>query len=76
MFFPNPLTNNVLSFQIDEELEEVLVEITDIKGVMVYQQKITSTNNQVNLADLSGGIYQVTMTTPSSRTTENLVINN
>lgn len=54
--YPNPATD-VLNITISDLNEDLTVVIYDILGKKVFSQKLTETNNQLNLSSLTTGIY-------------------
>lgn len=54
--FPNP-TSDVLNVKLETMPENNLLTINDFTGRIVYETKVTDNNTQINISDLSSGIY-------------------
>ncbi|PQJ78028.1 choice-of-anchor V domain-containing protein [Polaribacter porphyrae] len=54
--FPNPARDRI-TIQLSSESDETRVEFYDNLGKLALAQKITSTNNKVDVNNLSSGIY-------------------
>jgi len=55
--YPNP-NNGTFTLQLNE-YENTSVEVYNIIGECVYRQPATSSNSQINITDLSNGMYQL-----------------
>ncbi|MEZ4805605.1 MAG: T9SS type A sorting domain-containing protein [Bacteroidia bacterium] len=62
--FPNPSIEN---FQINIPVAEANLEILSMDGKLVYQTKLIQGLNSINANNLNTGLYQIVITTESSK---------
>ncbi len=55
--YPNP-NNGILNIQTGTTLENGSIEIYNVLGEKVYSEKIKEQNTQLDISNLSNGIYQ------------------
>ncbi|MBL7718538.1 MAG: Omp28-related outer membrane protein [Flavipsychrobacter sp.] len=77
--FPNPASEEVFVNGIITETSDVNISITNSVGQIVAAKNISKVSGELNtsmqLEELSGGLYFITITTNNSKKTERLVIN-
>ena len=57
IFYPNPMDNKgVFSFK-NPKAEDMLLELYDIKGQMVYESETSGNLIELNRKDLASGLY-------------------
>jgi hypothetical protein len=63
--YPNPADNNVIVV-VGNDMNSATIAITDSRGRVVYQVADSNFHGQlnVNISDLTPGIYQVTLLSP------------
>ena len=71
--YPNP-TNNLVTIQLDEIPKNVVINIKDVLGKTLLQQKITSINTEINVNHLPKGIYYVELVDDSYKYAKKLVV--
>ncbi|NLL29389.1 MAG: T9SS type A sorting domain-containing protein [Bacteroidales bacterium] len=69
--YPNP-TKNILSIEIQKRYSNILVEIIDMKGSVVYRKE--SLDSQIMLNNLIKGVYIVKLSIDNDVVTKKLVI--
>ncbi len=57
--YPNPATNNFTLTLTDKTIQELTIEIFDVYGRLVFQQKANIPQQQINTAALAEGLYFV-----------------
>lgn len=57
--YPNPATNNFVLELTDKPIQELTIEIFDVYGRLVFQQKTNSLQQQINTSSLAEGLYFV-----------------
>ena len=57
--FPNPATDKI-TVQTSGS-KELTVELSTISGTLIYKSKIEGTLHQINVSNLSNGVYFVTV---------------
>ncbi|MFZ4672049.1 MAG: S8 family serine peptidase [Flavobacterium sp.] len=67
--YPNP-ASNVLNFSTKNNIEISSVIINDISGKEVYNRKNTLSQNQIDISNLSGGVYFVTFNSDGKSVTK------
>lgn len=72
--YPNP-TNNLVTVQLAELPSNGMVNIKDVLGKTLLQQKITSINTEINVNHLPKGIYYVELVDDSYQYAKKLVVN-
>ena len=61
VMFPNP-ANNQLNFDFKSlDVNELTINITDVQGRIILNNRINSTNSAIDVSSLSTGLYQVTI---------------
>ncbi len=70
--YPNP-ANNFISIDTDVT-EQVRVQILNYKGQVVKEESLVNVSSQINVSDLSSGIYFVNILINDSVSTEKLII--
>jgi hypothetical protein len=76
--YPNPSTNGNLTLNFNTPSSSVIVRITDLSGKEVLTERLTSQGNQsqkIDIADLSKGMYIVSLENGSSKVSQKLIIN-
>ena len=68
--FPNPAKNKIT---INSE-ESSLVKIYDLRGVLVKTAKVNAQSKTVNVADISSGIYIVSISNSKIKTSKKIII--
>ena len=57
--YPNP-TNGILYVEMKNfSTSEYYLKVVDLLGNVVHQSRVSTVNSQINLQDLSNGIYNV-----------------
>jgi len=69
--YPNPFSD-VITITSDQNLIES-VKVYDLKGVLLYQTRDNSTEVNVNLSNLSSGIYLIKTASPNGETMHKVV---
>ncbi len=57
--YPNPASDNFVLELADKTIQELTIEIFDVYGRLVFQQKGHTTQQQINTASLAEGLYFV-----------------
>jgi len=70
--YPNP-ANNFISIDTDVTAQ-VRVQILNYKGQVVKEESLVNVSSQINVSDLSSGIYFVNILINDSVSTEKLII--
>jgi hypothetical protein len=70
--YPNPSTGNVI---IESNTNQLNTEIavTDFYGKLVYKDRLNSNQKEINLSNLSAGIYLITLTQNGVSTTKKII---
>lgn len=68
--YPNP-ANDILNVKTTQRFEKV--EITSLLGQLIYSQAITEDNFQINIADLTSGVYFIRLTGDNGMITKKFV---
>lgn len=71
--YPNP-ARFVFSLQVDQLIGEGKIIVTDVYGKTVKTQTLSMGTNTVDIANLSSGIYFVSIITSEGKTTKKLVV--
>lgn len=74
IIYPNP-TNNLVTVQLAALPSNGMVNIKDVLGKTLLQQKITSINTEINVNHLPKGIYYVELVDDSYKYAKKLVVN-
>jgi endonuclease I len=69
--YPNPLTNQVLTIKTPKNLN---VSIFNVLGQNVFESKVTSKSNKLNLSKLKQGVYIVKLESSSGSISKKLII--
>ncbi|WP_127845381.1 T9SS type A sorting domain-containing protein [Psychroflexus aestuariivivens] len=69
--YPNP-AKDVVNFKAQDQFD---IEIFNIEGKRVFVSKAMEANSQINLSDLSKGLYLVKITSNNLTQTEKLILN-
>ena len=78
--FPNPTTGN-LNVSLDiEKSSDLIFKVVDIQGKVVYNERIENTliglnQNELQLGNLSNGVYFLQVLTDGAQLTRKIVIN-
>ncbi|MEX2596473.1 MAG: T9SS type A sorting domain-containing protein, partial [Salibacteraceae bacterium] len=73
-FYPNPARDNI-TFEIDSEIKDLTVSITDAKGSVVANQNFLNGGTvSMNVSNLSAGVYSLNFKSDNINATERLVI--
>ena len=70
--YPNP-TSGIFNLQINK-IENIQIQIYDVYSKCIYQNKITSSNFQIDLGYQSSGVYFVQLITEQGITNKKLII--
>jgi len=70
--YPNP-ANNFISIDTDVTAQ-VRVQILNYKGQVVKEESLVNVSSQINVSDLTSGIYFVNILINDSVSTEKLII--
>lgn len=70
--YPNP-TSNVINFSNTENAVVDTVELADLNGRIVKSVKVNATEGQINVSDLSTGMYMMKITTDQGVATKKIV---
>lgn len=73
--FPNPSNGVLLVKNNQQPFSSYIIEISDTQGKLVFKENITQESQQINLPDLSKGLYLIKAYNKSFIKTEKLVIN-
>jgi hypothetical protein len=65
IFYPNP-TSGILTIS-GLKMEDTLLNLYNLSGVLVKSQIVSSTNSQINLANLNQGVYIIRCGNTSQR---------
>lgn len=71
--YPNP-TNGYVTIQLDDIPNNVVVQIKDVLGKTLLEQKVNSTNTEINVNHLPKGIYYVELINDSYKYAKKLVL--
>jgi FtsP/CotA-like multicopper oxidase with cupredoxin domain len=71
--FPNP-AKDLIYVELDEELIDGTIAITNAEGKKCWNQKITHQTEIINVSQLSAGVYFVSISTPSNKVTKRIII--
>jgi len=70
--YPNPATNQ---FSVDAELStETVIQILNYKGQLVKEVHQLNASNQIDISNLSSGIYFVNLRTNNTVSTQKLMV--
>ncbi len=69
--YPNPVTENYFYVSTSENLS---VRIFDVLGKVVAKKELTPSRNEVNVSNLTKGIYLVNLKSGNNSTTRKLII--
>ena len=73
--YPNPAKNNFTVRISDDELNSgATMQITDLLGQKVREQKLTANSQNVDLSEISKGMYVVNIQTPFGNTSRKLTV--
>lgn len=64
--FPNP-TNDRLTILLSDEFNVCEIRITDLTGKVVYNTKINSSANTIDVSELASSIYFIELKTPDNK---------
>ncbi len=56
--FPNPFSNNI-NINVKPAVQNILIQIFNIKGLLIYEDQLSDANPQIQLSHLVPGIYFV-----------------
>ncbi len=68
--YPNPLAGTTLYLETNEKLE---LKIYNVLGKLVYKKQLEAYQNQIDLTNLSSGIYLIKLATKTKTTTKKLI---
>lgn len=71
--YPNP-SNGQVNFQLSSNVNQGHISIFDYTGKLMIQKTISASNNSIDVAHLSAGIYFVRIQTASQIGTKKLVV--
>lgn len=71
--YPNP-TNNIVFIHAEKETNYNVV-LTDINGKIIRKSKFSNTDNQLDISNLSKGVYFITITTNKDTNTYKIIKN-
>ena len=72
--YPNPSSGRV-NIEIDNSMaSEMMVNVYSLQGQQVYQSKLASGVNQLNLNQLSSGVYVMNISTSAGKESHKIVI--
>lgn len=71
--FPNPSNGN-FTIKSDLNLINSNVTVSDFYGKIIYNDNLNSNQKQIDLSDLSSGIYMVTLNQNGMSTTQKIII--
>lgn len=69
---PNPGNGNII-VSSSKELKDLNMQILDVNSKLLYEQKITKTENTINLSHMSKGVYFVIFTQGDNRFTKKYI---
>jgi hypothetical protein len=74
--YPNP-ANSKINLRVDGvDLSEYTVSISDMLGRLVYNSKLSSNNNAINIGSFSEGVYNMTISNGTQNTITKRFIKN
>jgi hypothetical protein len=74
--YPNP-ANSVINLRVDGvDLSEYTVSISDMLGRLIYNSKLSSNNNAINIGSFSEGVYNMTISNGTQNTITKRFIKN
>lgn len=68
--YPNPLQGKHLNISTKESLD---VEVYNVIGKTIIKQKVTPTNNQINIEDFNRGVYLIKLSNEFGSITKKLI---
>jgi hypothetical protein len=74
--YPNP-SNGQFEIRFGDVSGKVTIEVTNLVGQVVYNNVISANNGHVenmDLSNLKGGVYQISISGDAGKTVENIVI--
>ncbi|MEX2595470.1 MAG: T9SS type A sorting domain-containing protein [Salibacteraceae bacterium] len=72
--YPNPAVNTV-NIELSERSSNASLRAYDLQGRQVFQQELTSKNNQINISDLPSGVYAMVIELNSKIFRTNIAVN-
>lgn len=69
--FPNPSYGDI---NVNHQLTDAQIQISDINGKLVYNQMTNEKNNKINLRHLDAGVYFVQLVNGNDKYTKKLII--
>lgn len=75
--FPNPAENDFVNVQFNSSSKEVMLNIIDLTGKLVYTDIFYNQNNQnqqLNISDLNPGLYIISLQSGNSRISKKLIV--
>lgn len=71
LFYPNPITDDLVSYTLPEGVTQYTVRVRDLYGNTVQEAsfKAPSSRNTLNTATWQPGLYTINITSPTFRTT-------
>ena len=73
--YPNP-SNGIINIEfIDYDIQNVLIELINLQGQVVFVQTITNQKNTINVSDLDKGLYIIKIYTDTGIKAKKLIIN-
>jgi hypothetical protein len=74
--YPNP-ANSIINLRVDGvDLSEYTVSISDMLGRLIYNSKLSSNNNAINIGSFSEGVYNMTISNGTQNTITKRFIKN
>lgn len=70
--YPNP-ANDVLNYSFSTDVALKSVQVTDISGKIIFSNNSDLSSNQINVSDLSSGIYFVTFDSENGAFTKKFI---
>jgi len=71
--YPNP-SDGIVNFQLPANINHTIVEVFNYLGKKIMQKEMTTTDNTLNVAKLSTGIYIVKIQSDSKTGTRKLIV--
>ncbi|MGB3076114.1 MAG: T9SS type A sorting domain-containing protein, partial [Chitinophagales bacterium] len=71
--FPNPSSSGVFQFNVPELKNPALLELSDISGRKVYEEKIGNGSGAIDISGFSKGLYVLTISNQELRSVSKLI---
>lgn len=72
--YPNPVTNGRIYISTEQNSSTKEIEIYDMLGKKVLNTTLTNNNKEINISNLTPGIYMIKITENNTSATRKLVI--